>query len=135
MASTLKTAQMGQTGIRCVYAYAINEDLKKALNDQKKEYDDIEQQAYTVASSRGWDLNGLEPYAKAMSKLCAYGSLALDRSDSKIAAMMITGSTKGLVKGLKNMNHCISDDETVLSLSKRLLRCEEDNIKQMQGYV
>lgn len=135
LASVLKTTQMGQTGIRSVIPYTTHQEFKQALCSQKKEYDEIEQEAYNLAASRGWDLNDLEPFAKAMSKLCAYGSLAFNPNDSKIAAMMINGNTKGMVKGLKNLNHCKQDDPAVISLSKRLLECEEANIKQMQGYV
>ena len=135
LASVLKTAQMGQTGVRSVIPYATQEAFKQALRSQRDEYDEIERQAYNVAESRGWELNDLEPIAKAMSKLCARGSLAIHPTDSKIAAMMINGNTKGLIKGLKNINHYKQDDPTIKSLSKRLLECEEANIKQMQGYV
>lgn len=135
LASILKTTQMGQVGIRAVMPYAVRQDLKDALRSQKQEYDTIEQEAHRIASSRGWELNELDPAAKLMSKACAHGNLMFGRADSKIAAMMINGNTRGMIKGLKNLHHCPQTDPSITALSQKLLDCESANIRQMQGYV
>lgn len=133
--SVLKTAQMGQVGIRSVEHYAVGVGLKDALNSQKKEYDMIEHEAYRIAASRGWDLTELSPVSKVMSHMCASGNLLLNSSDSKIAAMMINGNTRGMIKGLKNLHHGSKKDQGVTTLMQRLIDFEAANIQQMQGYV
>ena len=135
LCSVLKTAQMGQVGIRSVEGYAVGVGLKEALSAQKKEYDTIEQEAYRIAASRGWDLTELSPVSKVMSRMCASGNLMMKSSDSKIAAMMINGNTKGLIKGLKNLHHGSKKDQGVTGLMQRLIDCETANIQQMQGYI
>lgn len=135
LASVLKTTQIGQIGIRAVMPYAARQELKQALESQKNEYDIIEQEAHRIATTRGWDLPDLDPSVKLMSKACAHCNLMMGRTDSKIAAMMINGNTRGMIKGLKNLHHNPNTDATIAALGQKLLDCEIDNIRQMQGYV
>lgn len=135
LSSVIKTAQMGQVGIRAVLPYAVRQDLKDALRSQQDEYNMIERQAYEVASSRGWELNTLQPGAKTMAKLCTRCMLMGGHCDSKIAAMMINGNTRGMIKGLKNLHHGKVSDNAIQTLAHKLLDFESANIRQMQGYV
>ena len=135
MASVLKTTQMGQVGIRAVMPYAVKADLKKALHDQLTEYNSIETQVQSVAASHGWHLKDLDPIAKTMSRMYTHTNLSFGETDSKIAAMMVQGNTRGIIKGLKNKHHCTNPDTQVLQVAQKLLDCEDANIKQMQGFI
>ena len=61
--------------------------------------------------------------------------LSFGNIDSKTAAMMIQGNTRGMIKGLKNIHQFTASDERVNTLSQKLLDCEAANIKQMQGFL
>ena len=126
---------MGQVGIRSVMDFAVRNDFKNALKSQLKEYDEIEREAHAIAAARGWDVAELDPTVKFMSKAYARANLRISGSDSKIAAMMIQGNTRGMIKGLKNLHRYNKSDQQVSALSQRLLDCETQNIRQMQGYV
>ena len=133
--SIISTVQMGQIGIRSVLDSAVRTDFKKALQSQLKEYDAVETQAHAIASSRGWELKEVNPAVRTMAEMMSRMKLSYDRSDSKIAAMMIQGNTRGMIKGLKNRHHAKNPDSGILSLSQKLQDTEEANIRQMQGYV
>ena len=133
--SILKTSQMGQTGIRAVQKYAVKSELKNELSTQLKEYHNIETEAQELAAQRGLTLEDLHPVTKAMSASWAKMNLKMGSVDSKIAAMMINGNTRGMVKGLKNAHKYRKQDQMVSKLGERLLKTEESNIKQMQGYL
>lgn len=135
LSSIIKTAQMGQTGIRAVLDYTESSDLKQALGDQLREYDDIERSALELAKLKAWSVDELASVAKTMSKMYAHCNLKFGNKDSKIAAMMIQGNTRGLIKGLKNLHRGKSVDNALLTLSQKLLAFENANIKQMQGFV
>ena len=135
LASIMKTTQMGQLGIRAVSNQVARAELKRALQDQLKEYDAIEREANSIAAMRGWELKDLDPMAKLMSKMYTRTNLSFGNVDSKVAAMMIQGNTRGMIKGLKNLNHCPNPDARIRSISQKLLDCESSNIKQMQGYL
>ena len=98
LSSILKTTQMGQIGIRSVLKTPLRASLRAALKDQLQEYDTIEQEAHTIASSRGWTLEELDPAIKGMTNLMTRSCLAFGDADSKAASMMIQGNTRGIIK-------------------------------------
>lgn len=135
LGSVLKTAQMGQVGIRAVMPYATKVELKKALRDQLNEYNSIEAQVKSIAANYGWQLKNLNPMAKIMSQMYTQTNLSFGNVDSKIAAMMVQGNTRGIIKGLKNEHHALNPEKQIIAVSQRLRECEDENIKQMQGFI
>lgn len=135
LSSVVKTAQMGQTGIRSVLDTSMRPSLRKALESQLREYDSIETEAHTIASQRGWELKEMDPGVRMMTDMMTRMKLHGRNTDSKIADMMIQGNTRGMVKGLKNLHQFPSSDSQVQMVSQKLLDCETANIRQMQGYL
>ena len=135
LGSVIKTAQMGVVGIQSVAPYAVNVALQEELRSEKREYARIAQLGHEIATARGWDTKELPGAAKLFSNVCARSQLMFGRTDSKIAAMMINGNTKGVIKGLKNMHHAPGRDHAVATLSQKLLDTENENIRKLQGYV
>ena len=135
LSSVLKTTQMGQIGIRSVLDTRMRPGLRNALEQQLREYDQIETEAHTLAAQRGWELKDLDPAVRMMANLMTKMKLAGDRSDSKIADMMIQGNTRGMVKGLRNLHQFPREDSQISALSQKLLDTENANIRQMQGYL
>lgn len=126
---------MGQVGIRSVMKSPLRASLRTALQSQLREYDAIEQEAQAIASTRGWVLEELDPAAKTMANMMARSRLSFGNVNSKTAAMMIQGNTRGMIKGFKNIHQFNHSDERVSQLSQKLLDCEAANIKQMQGFL
>ena len=135
LSSVLKTAQMGQIGIRSILQHPVSCSLQKALRSQLSEYASIEQEAYRLAAARGWELETLNTAVKHMTNLMAQASLNANHADSKAAAMMIQGNTRGMIKGYKNLHSYNHSDQRVADLSHKLLAFEEANIRQMQGFL
>lgn len=135
LSSVLKTTQMGQVGIRSVLRAPMSDNLRRALHSQLKEYDAIETEAHNIAKARGWELSELNSAVRFMSNAMSSAKLSFQCNDSKVAAMMVQGNTRGVIKGLKNEHRYDGSDERVSSLSQKLLRCENDNILQMEQYL
>ena len=135
LSSITKTTQMGQLGIRSVMNYAKNKELKQALHSQLQEYDRIEEEALNIAEQRGWEIAELDPATKLMSTAYARANLMMGNTDSRIAAMMINGNTKGMVKSIKNQHHSNATDPRINRLGEKLLEHETANIRQMQEYL
>ena len=109
--------------------------LRKALEQQLREYDQIETEAHALASQRGWELKDLDPALRMMSNMVTRMKLSAGGSESKIADMMIQGSTKGMIKGLRNMHQFPREDSRISALSQKLLDTENANIRQMQAFL
>lgn len=135
LSSLLKTTQMGQVGIRSVAKAAEGEQMKKALKDQLLEYNKIEEETYDLARKRGWQLKELNPMARTMADMASRSKLMYKKTDSRIAEMMVQGNTRGVIKSLKNMHRYHQNDGSVAMLAQKLLDCENNNIKQMEGFL
>jgi len=135
LSSILKTTQMGQVGIRCVYRKVTDSALKSALHSQLQEYNEIEKKAEQLAQARCWKVEELAPAVKAMASMISRSRLQIGSANSKVAAMMIQGNTRGMIKGLKNLHRYYEGDSEIKALANRLLDYEQENIKQMQGFV
>ena len=135
LSSLLKTTQMGQVGIRSVAKAANGTQLKKALKSQLEEYNQIEEETYALAAQRGWELKELNPLARTMADMAARSKLMYNKNDSRIAEMMVQGNTRGVIKSLKNLHRYHQNDGQVTAMAQKLLDCENNNIKQMEGFL
>ena len=135
LSSVLKTTQMGQIGIRSVLKNPLRATLKTALKSQLEEYDAIEREALSIASSRGWKLDNLDPTIKNMTNIMVKTKLYFGNADSKAAEMTIQGNTKGMIKSLRDLHRFNNSDQRISILTQKLLDCEVENIRQMQGFL
>ena len=102
LSSLLKTTQMGQVGIRSVAKAAEGEQMKKALKDQLLEYNKIEEETYALARKRGWQLKELNPMARTMADMASRSKLMYNKTDSRIAEMMVQGNTDGAMSNFNS---------------------------------
>ena len=135
LSSILKTTQMGQIGIRSIMNMPLNTSLRVELKSQLREYDAIEQEAHGIAASRGWALKELDPAIKSMTNMMTRTRLSFGNANSKAAAMMIQGNTRGIIKGYKNLNQFPASDKKVANLAQKLIDFEETNNRQLQGFL
>lgn len=135
LSSILKTTQMGQIGIRSIMNMPLNTSLRAELKSQLREYDAIEQEAHGIAASRGWALKELDPAIKSMTNMMTRTRLSFGNANSKAAAMMIQGNTRGIIKGYKNLNQFPASDKKVANLAQKLIDFEETNNRQLQGFL
>ena len=135
LSSILKTTQMGQIGIRSILKNDLKPKLQSELTSQLKEYDTIESEAHGIAISRGWTLKELDPAIKGMTNMMTRTRLSFGNANSKAAAMMIQGNTRGIIKGYKNLNQFPKNDTAVSDLAQKLFDFEEANNRQLQGFL
>ena len=135
LSSVLKTTQRGQIGIGSVLETRMRPGLRRALEQQLREYDQIETEAHTLAAQRGWELKDLDPAVRMMSNMVTRMKLSAGGTESKIADMMIQGNTKGMIKGMRNMHQFPREDSRITALSQKLLDTETANIRQMQAFL
>ncbi len=126
---------MGQIGIRSILKSPLRTELRTELNSQLKEYDTIEREAHGIALSRGWTLKELNPAIKGMTNMMTRSQLSFGDMDSKAAAMMIQGNTRGIIKGYKNINQFTETDRQVADLAHKLIDFEQVNNQQLQGFL
>ena len=110
--------------------------MTSALQDQLREYRAIAARSQSYAKQKGLHLKGPGSAALTMSGMMLRAQTALDPSTSKLAEMMIQGSTMGTVEMTRRL-HQLSDqsDPELVSLGRHLLQTEEQNIQQMKRFL
>lgn len=135
LGSALKTAQMGQIGIRSILKMPLQTSLKDTLQEQLQQYNEIEREAKLIASSRGWELDSLSYSIAGMTNAMVRARLSFGNANSKAAAMMINGNTRGIIKGIKNRHAVPSSDTRVNALCQKLLDYEQEGINELQEFL
>ena len=128
-----KTADMGCEGIRAVEEHA-EEKMKTELEREKSEYVQICTEADRMIQQRGDTPEGTGMIAKMSANMMSAGQMAMDDSRSRIAEMMIQGTTMGIVKTIRHMKDYPKDDEA-RRLAQKLLDTQEKNVETMKTFL
>lgn len=130
-----QTAEMGRDGIATVLKRTEDPALVKALNRQASEYRNIQNSAEQMLRDRGVQPDGVGVLAKRSAEMMGTMKTMMDHSPSKIAEMMIQGSTMGVTKSLRTIRDCKVKDGGVKDLADKLLKTEQANIEEMKGFL
>ncbi len=131
----VKSTEMGMDGIKNVLKKASEKKLRDELQDEYSEYEAIHRDASALLAERGEAPAGISAFAKVSSEMMTEIETAFDQSSSKLADMMIKGTTMGVTKSLKLMNSYDGDDERVKALCERLKKLEENRINNLKSYL
>ena len=126
---------MGKTGLQCVLEAQIRPSLRENLEKQVVIYDQIAKEALDLAHGRNWQVEQLGSVSRACSRMVSRMWLNRGNADSKAAAMVMQGSTRGLIQGLTNLHQFPYQDTAVSTLAQRLLDLETEALGQMQSYL
>ena len=85
--------------------------------------------------ARGIQPDGVGAVAKLSSGMMSAMKTMMDHSSTKIAEMMIQGSTMGVTKSLRTLRDCHPKDPKVKDLADKLLKTEQANIDEMKGFL
>lgn len=130
-----QTAEMGRDGIESVLKYVDRPELNEALNAQLTEYRKLQDSASVMLKERNRDPKGISSMAKVGSEMMSAMKTMTDHSATKIAEMMIQGSTMGVTKSIRTIRDCDLKDERVRDLANKLLKTEEANIEEMKKFL
>ena len=129
-----KTADMGCEGIDAVEKHA-EKKLLQELKRERNEYESIRSDADQMIRNGGDEPEGTGMMAKFSADMMTAGQMMMDDSRSKIAEMMIQGTTMGIVKTIRHLKDYEGQDEKARQLGERLLNIQEENVEKMKAYL
>ena len=132
---TYQNASIGITAIEEVIDKAANKDLTRDLKSQLMDYQDIANKARDQLLMNGAQVKDKSLYDKAMMKGNIKMNNWMDPSDSRIAEMVLKGSTMGVTQMTKLLNDKVNADGVSTQIAKEFLKKEEGNIETMKGYL
>ncbi len=130
-----KGAEMGHEAISQLIKESDDKQFSQALESQRDEYRQVMDEAQRLMHERGGQTKGIGTVQKVSSQAVTTMKTMTDNSPSKMAEMMIQGSTMGVTKMTRYIGELGGVDSEVSRLSHKLIDTEENNIEQMKKFL
>jgi hypothetical protein len=130
-----KGIKMGMDSISNVSEKVNDDNFKKDLKFQYDKYNDILNKVSTELSKYNDFPKELNPMQKTMGWMSVEFNTMEDKSNSKIAEMMLQGTNMGIIKGTKLLNHNPNTDESVKNILSEFVSFQEDTVEQLKKYL
>ena len=131
-----KNAAMGVGTLPQALSLPQSRAMTSALQDQLREYRSIAARSQSYAKEKGLHLKGPGSAALTMSGMMLRAQTALDPSTSKLAEMMIQGSSMGITEAVKKLHQYENDvEKDIKKLMERLQEFEEENVEKLKEFL
>ncbi|HHV10165.1 MAG TPA: hypothetical protein GXX75_07815 [Clostridiales bacterium] len=132
---TYQNASIGITAIKAVLDKTENKTLNNELHKQLKDYQELADKSKEQLLKNGAKVKKQSLYVRAMMKGNVKMNILMKPSDSRIAQMVIQGSTMGVTQMTKLIHAKPNADGTSKELAQEFVKKEEENIEVMKGYL
>jgi len=130
-----QNTQMGLDTISQLIDIAEDEEFKKLLEDQYKEYKGIFDAAEEKLKQHNTEGKDVSAYRKVSAYIMINVKTLTDKSAAHIAEMLIQGSIMGVIDIIKNLKKYADTKEDISLLGKQLLKTEENNVEQCKRFL
>ena len=104
-----------------LFQYDKYNEILNEVNDELTNYDDFPKELNSMQKAMGW--MGVE-----MNTLT-------DKSNSKIAELMIQGTNMGIIEGVKLLNHNPYTDQHIKNILNKFIDFQQNNVEQLKKYL
>ena len=130
-----KGACMGRDTIHFIMDKVEDEDLKKELNRQYREYKEISEEINKIYPEYSDD----EPHkTSAMNKMMTWYGIEMktlmDSSTSKIAELLMQGTNMGIIEGRRLLNHKDTNEE-INKLVEKYVEVQETAVEKLKSFL
>lgn len=130
-----KGIKMGMDSISNVSEKVEDDNLKNDLKFQYDKYNDILNKVSSELGNYDDFPQELNPMQKAMGWMSVEFNTMDDRSNSKIAEMMLKGTNMGIIEGVKLLNHNPDLEQNVKNILNEFIKFQENNVEQLKKYL
>jgi hypothetical protein len=132
---TYQNASIGITAIKAVIDKAENKELNNELHKQLRDYQEIADTSRKQLITNGKKVKEQSFYVRTMMKGNVKMNTLMNPSDSRIAQIVIQGSTMGVTQMTKLLHAKPNADGSSSDIAKDFVRREEQNIEVMKNYL
>ncbi|MDF2885681.1 MAG: hypothetical protein K0R23_66 [Lacrimispora sp.] len=131
-----QNSQMGVETLHQLLPMTDNEDFKKQLHAQLKEYTAIHEVAKELLNKNGCKEKEIGQIQKVMTYLAIDMKTMVDKTASHMAEMLILGSVRGIIDCIRRIRQYEGEAEKeIVELMKRLLKFEENNVERLKKSI
>ena len=130
-----KGLKMGMDSISNVSEKVQDDRFKQDLKYQYDEYNKILNEVNNELTHYDDFPKEINPVQKAMGWMGVEINTIIDKSNSKIAEMMIQGTNMGIIEGVKLLNQNPDADEEVKNVLNEFIKFQENTVEQLKKYL
>ena len=127
--------KMAVTSIDDVLENVKSSELKKLLKETKDHHSKLGNEIHGLLSRLDTEEKEPSLMAKSMSWMKTNMKMGMDSSDATIADLITDGSNMGVKSLYRYLNQYKMADDTTKDICKRLIKIEEQLIKELQPYL
>lgn len=130
-----KGIKMGMDSISTVSEKVQDDRFKQDLKYQYDEYNKILNEVNDELTNYDDFPKEINPMQKAMSWMGVEMNTMMDKSNSKIAELMIQGTNMGIIEGVKLLNQNPDADDEVKNVLNKFIKFQENTVEQLKKYL
>ena len=130
-----KGIKMGMDSISNVSQKVQDDRFKQDLKYQYDEYNKILNEVNNELTNYDDFPKELNPMQKAMGWMGVEMNTLNDKSNSKIAELMIQGTNMGIIEGVKLLNQNPDADKEVKDTLNKFIKFQENTVEQLKKYL
>lgn len=130
-----QNVDMGIVGIDAIYNQIETKVLKKKIKSQRKEYIILKRKLSKLCKHYKVTDKELGLFVKLNSELMVGMKTMFDKSDSKIAKLMMEGTNKGLIQLQELLNHYNKKDKKLVKILEETLELEHQNNNELKKFL
>ncbi len=127
--------KMGMDSISNVSEKVQDSRLKDELLFQYDKYNEILNEVNDKLTNYDNFPKDLNPMQKAMGWMGVEMNTLTDKSNSKIAEMMIQGTNMGIIEGVKLLNHNPDTEQHIKDILNKFIDFQQNNVEQLKKYL
>ena len=127
--------KMGMDSISNVSEKVQDSRLKDELLFQYDKYNEILNEVNDELTNYDNFPKDLNPMQKAMGWMGVEMNTLTDKSNSKIAEMMIQGTNMGIIEGVKLLNHNPDTEQPIKNILNKFIDFQQNNVEQLKKYL
>lgn len=127
--------KMAVSSIDDVLENVKSSELKKLLKETKDHHSKLGNEIHGLLSRLDTEEKEPSLMAKSMSWMKTNMKMGMDSSDATIADLITDGSNMGVKSLYRYLNQYKMADDTTKDICKRLIKIEEQLIKELQPYL
>lgn len=133
--NVIKNVTMAFDSVNAVIPYVKNERFEELLDGQAEKYHEFIMRGRTLAEDMNVELEPGGRLSQSWASLMIKMKLMMNNSTSRIAEMMIQGTTMGIIDLGRLLRHTPDVLPKTLDLAREVMEFEEDKIEILKFYL
>lgn len=130
-----QNADMARDSLRYVLELSRSDRFSDAIRTQIDGHTKAYETSDRMLAERGSVGKDARPMSKTMANVTSRMESMMDPTDSRLAEMVIKGSTMGITKLTKQLHDYQSEDQEVREFAENQIKREQSNIERMKPFL